>query len=136
MADEAILRTRFSDPVDFTCADGTAIPKGTLLSLTGDRVVSIASANSDVMGVCARDKIADDGRVTTPVFIDGIFDMTDSGAGVTRGEAVAAAGSNEVKTAVAGDVGMETLGFALETASADEVFQVLLKAGCNNNAYS
>tara|TARA_Y100000310_G_scaffold214050_1_gene215028 strand:- start:1306 stop:1716 length:411 start_codon:yes stop_codon:yes gene_type:complete len=136
MADEAILRTRFSDPVDFTCADGTAIPKGTLVYLSGDRTVAIATANSDVIGVVARDKIASDGRVTVPVFIDGIFDMTDSGSGITRGAAVAAAGSNEIKTAVAGDVGMETVGYAIETASADEIIQVLLKPGCNNNAYS
>ena len=136
MADEAIQRVRFSDPVDFTCADGTAIPKGTLVYLSGDRTVAIATANSDVIGVCARDKIANDGRTQVAVFIDGIFDMTDSGAGIARGAAVAAAGSNEIKTAVAGDVGLECFGIALEEATADEVIQVLLKPACNNNAYA
>lgn len=136
MADEAILRTRFSDPVDMTCADGTAIPKGTLLELKDPRTVEIAGANDPVFGIAARDKIASDGRTTIPVFIDGIFDMTDSGAGVTVGTAVAAAGSNEVKTAVATDVGAKTVGIALETAGANEVFQVLLRPGCNNTAYA
>jgi len=136
MADEAILRLRQSDPVDFTCADGTAIPKGTLVKLSDPRTVAIATANSDVIGVVARDKIANDGRTQVAVYIDGIFDMTDSGAGITAGDAVAAAGSNEIKTAVAGDVGLECLGIALETAAADEVIQVLLRPACNNNAYA
>ena len=136
MADEAILRTRFSDPVDFTCSDGTAIAKGTVVTLTDPRTVAIASANNPVIGITARDKIASDGRTTVPVFIDGIFDMTDSGSGVTVATTVAAAGANEVKTAVAADVGIESMGIALETASADEIFQVLLKPGSNNNAYS
>lgn len=136
MADEAVLRVRFSDPVDMTCADGTAIPKGTLLELKDPRTVEIAGANDPVFGVAARDKIANDGRTQIAVYIDGIFDMTDSGAGVTVGTAVAAAGSNEVKTAVATDVGAKTVGIALETATADEVFQVLLRPGCNNTAYA
>lgn len=135
MADEAILRVRFSDPVDMTCADGTAIAKGTLLALSDPRTVAAAGANAFVFGIAARDKIANDGRTQIPVFIDGIFDMTDSGAGVAVGTAVAAAGSNEVKTAVSTDVGCKTVGIALETAAADEVFQVLLRPGCNNTAY-
>ena len=136
MADEAILRVRFSDPVDMTCADGTAIPKGTLLELKDPRTVEIAGANDLVMGVCARDKIANDGRTQVAVYIDGIFDMTDAGAGFSVGTAVAAAGANEVKTAVATDVGCKTVGIALETAGADEVAQVLLRPGCNNTAYA
>ena len=135
MADEAIQRVRFSDPVDFTCADGTAIPKGTLLALSDPRTVAIASANEDVAGICARDKIANDGRTQVAVFMDGIFDVTATAAGITIGTAVAAGGANEVKAAVATDVGMKTVGLALETVTANEVFQLNLRPGCNNTAY-
>ena len=135
MADEAVMRVRFSDPVDFTCADGTAIPKGTLLSVADGRVAAIASANDFVCGVCGRDKIANDGRLTVPVFMDGIFDMTCTAATVAVGVAVAAGGANEVKEAVATDVGLKTVGLALEEAAVNEVIQVLLRPGCNNTAY-
>ena len=127
MADEAVLRVRFSDPIDFTCADGTAIPKGTLLTFTDPRTVAIASANENVAGVCARDKIASDGRTQCAVFMDGIFDFTASGAGITIGNAFAAAGANEVKAAVSTDVGAKTGGYALETVAANEVFQGMLR---------
>lgn len=136
MADEAVLRTRFSDPVDFTCADGTAIPKGTLLAVNDARVAIAAGANTNVVGVCARDKIANDGRTTVPVYMDGIFDFTATNAGITIGTAFAAGGSNEVKAAVATDVGLKTVGLALETVAANEVFQGILRPGCNNTAYA
>ena len=135
MADEAVMRVRFSDPVDFTCADGTAIPKGTLLKLDDARLAVIAGANDNVCGVCARDKIASDGRTQVAVFMDGIFDFTATGAGIDVGTAFAAGAANEVKAAVATDVGMKTVGLALETASANEVFEGLLRPGCNNTAY-
>lgn len=136
MADEAILRNKFSEAVDFTCADGTGIEKGTLLTLTDPRTVAIAGANNPVIGIAAREKVANDGRTQIAVYIDGIFDMTDSGAGVTVGHSVAAAGANKVKAAVAADVASETVGTALETAGAGEVFQVLLKPGVQTNAFA
>ena len=135
MADEAIQRVRFSDPVDFTCADATAIPKGTLLAVNDARVAIAAGANTNVIGVCARDKIANDGRTQVAVFMDGIFDFTATNAGITIGTAFASGGSNEVKAAVATDVGLKTVGLALEEAAANEVFQGLLRPGCNNTAY-
>jgi hypothetical protein len=136
MADEAILRNKFSEAVDFTCADGAGIPKGSLLTFTDPRTVAIAAANNPVIGIAAREKVANDGRTQIAVYLDGIFDMTDSGSGVTVGQSVAAAGANEVKTAVAADVASETVGIALETAGANEVFQVLLKPGVQTNAFA
>ena len=127
MANEAILRTRFSDPVDFTCADGVAIPKGTVLQLTDPRTVSASSADNEIFaGICARDKIASDGRVTVPVFVDGIFDITLAAAGATAvGHQVNITGANvfgPANVTTAADFA-EHAGKLLEAGANDEVVQ-------------
>lgn len=127
MVNEAQLRDRFSDPINMTCADGTGIEKGAILTLTDPRTAIIATAAAAaVAGICAREKIASDGRTSVAVFRSGIFDVVASGA-VTLGHAVVAAGvpSNTVKEAAVNDEML--LGIALETASDGETFQIELK---------
>lgn len=128
MTNEAVQRTRFSDPVDFTCADGTAISKGTLLKLTDPRTAIATSASGDAFaGICARDKIANDGRTQIAAYVDGIFDMVDSGAGITAGQLVSVGGVNTIKTATGTEVDAgKAIGKALETASAGETIQVMV----------
>ena len=129
MANECILTTQFSPPVAFTCADGTGIEKGTLLQLTNPRTVSASSAdNQTSIGVAAVEKIASDGKTKVSVYIDGIFLMTDSGAGFTAGDLLKIAGANLVATADdAGAQGPnEYVGKALETAGAGETGRVLV----------
>lgn len=128
MANEAIQRLRRNNPINFTCADGTAIPKGTILKLTDPRTAIATSASGDAFaGICARDKIASDGRTQIAGFIDGIFDLTDSGAGITAGELVSVGGANTIKTATEAEVAAgKAIGKALETAAASEVIQVLV----------
>ena len=101
MANEAILRDRFSDPVDFTCYDTPAMTRGSILTLSGARLVGLsATSGVAVAGILARDKISGDGRTQVPVYIDGIFDCYfDSALGpaVTIGSQVVISGANILK---------------------------------------
>lgn len=139
MANEAILRDRIEDPINFICANAAAIEKGAVVKLADARVVSNSTGSGDVVGgIAAREKITLDGRTSIPIFRRGIFDMLASG-GITVGQAVATAsstGANTVRAAVATDTGAKILGTALETASDGEVIQIELNIGANNNAYS
>jgi len=130
MANEAVLRDRISEPLDFTVADGTGIEKGTLLKLTDARTAIASTAAGDVIaGIAAREKIANDGRTRLAVFREGIFDMKASGA-ITVGHVVYSAGAvNEVKVAPATASGASIIGYALETASDAETIQIYVNVG-------
>lgn len=135
MADEHTLIIETAPPIPFTVANGTGIEKGTLLTLSDPMTAAAATANTDLAGVLAEEKIASDGKTKAPVWREGIFKAKASG-GITAGDTIAASGSNQVIKAVAGDVSSETLGLALETAAHGETFLYELKIGCNNAAYS
>lgn len=131
MANEAILRELIDKPLDFTVADGTSITKGTLCKLTDPRTAIAVSAAADpIAGIAAADKIASDARTRLGMYRRGVFDMVASGA-IPIGSAVQAAGVlNEVKTAAPTSSGATIIGYALETASDLEVFQVFVDVGC------
>lgn len=134
MANEAVLKVRMSDPVNFTCADGTGIEKGTLLKLTDPRTVAATSADGDIcIGVAAAEKIANDGRTQIPVFVDGIFDMTTvaSPSAIAAGHPVKVAGANLIQlgdVTTAADFG-EIMGRALETVAATVQETIEVKLG-------
>jgi hypothetical protein len=140
MTNEAILRQEYSLPVNFTCADDAGIEQGAILKLADPMTASLADGDEDyVAGICATEKIINDGTTSVSVYIDGVFDIMCSGA-VTAGQAVATAasteGSNYVTAATATAVGTKTLGIALEDCGAsDERILVRLQPGCNNTAY-
>jgi len=123
MANEAILRVRRSDPKNMTCADGTALPKGSHVKISGDRTVSLTSADGEFFdGIVARDKIANDGRTTVAVFFDGVFDITTvaSPSAIAVGERVKVAGANLVDLADDSTIGnaSEVVGTAQEAVAA------------------
>ena len=127
----AILRQRRSNPTSFSCADVTAMPKGTLVALTDNRVAIQNSTSGSVLaGICARDKVAGSGITEVDVFTDGIFDMTFSGSGVL-GQAVigSSASQDAIEKAVPPSTGRAILGHLLETASDAEVVQVEVNIG-------
>jgi hypothetical protein len=125
MANEAILRDRFLDPIDMTCADGTGIEKGAILQLSDPRTAALATESGvAVAGVCAREKIASDGRTRVAVYRTGIFDMVASGT-IAVGKAVKTMGNNYIAEANVNDENI--LGVALEAASDAETIQVELK---------
>ena len=129
MANECILTTQFSPPIALTCSESVGIEKGTLLQLTSPLTVSASSGDNETsIGVAAVEKIASDGKTKISVYIDGIFLMTDSGAGFTAGDLLKIAGANLVATA--DDAGVqgpnEYVGKALETAGAGETGLVMV----------
>jgi hypothetical protein len=140
MANEALLRDRFENAIDFTCADGTGIEKGALLKLTDPRTAIISTAAADKLaGIAGREKIASDGRTQIAVYRRGIFDMVASGA-IAVGEAVQSAAStgfsNTIMKAAVTSSGACILGYALETASDAETIQILVDVGCGGNQIS
>ena len=130
MANEALCRVRLGPAFDVTVADGTGIEKGTVLKISaGDRVGAKSSADNDLfLGITLAEKIASDGRTHVPVTRHGIFDMTDSGAGITLGDVVMIKGANLVATLdEAGVTSMgQTVGIALEDIGASAVGQILV----------
>ena len=134
MAFEAVLIFETALPVPFTVADGTAIPKGTLLKLTDPMTAIIVSGDGDAFaGVAAEAKIASDGRTKLPVYRQGIFRMFAGGT-ITAGNAIQAEGTtaNEVVIAATGKDGAEIIGTALEDITAQQSFLVDLNIGAGS----
>ena len=130
MANEAILRDRISNAIDFTWWDDTVgAEKGTILKLSGARVVAAATADNDpLIGVLAREKIANDGRTQVSVYIDGIFDCLVRGTATAVGSEVGISGANILKIySTLDDEKGYVLGRLLEPAAAGDVtVQVLV----------
>lgn len=129
MALEAQLVFETSLPIPFTCADATAIPKGSLVKITDPMTVAITAGDTDpIIGITAEEKIANDGKTTIGVYTSGIFKGYAGAAGVTVGIAIisdtATGAANEL---VVADVNSENIvGRALETATDTESFLFIL----------
>lgn len=129
MALEATLDTELELPVQFTCADGTGIEKGALLTLSDPLTVATTTGDTDpIIGIAAEEKIASDGRTKIAVYLRGIFKGFAGAAGVTAGQGIisdtATGAANELVNA---DVNSEHIvGRALETAADTESFLFLL----------
>lgn len=133
MAAEAViieLLGNAGDPVRFTVDNATGIAKGTLMQLSSDpRTITATSADGQIfVGVLAQEKVASDGQTSVAVYTHGIFDMKDSGAGMTLGDIAKINGANLLATAdEAGAQGVkEEVGLVLETTAASEVVAVLI----------
>jgi hypothetical protein len=128
MADEWQLVYEKEIPINFFCADGTSILKGTLLKLTDPMTVAPSNAANDIIGgVAAQDKIANDGRTKIAVYREGIFKAKiASGNTIVVGDPlVTASASNQVALAAVG--AEKILGIALESGLAGETILVELR---------
>ena len=129
MALEAVLVHELEPPVPFTCADGTAIPKGSILELSDPMTVSITNGDTDpIIGIAAEEKIANDGKTTIAVYLRGVFKGYAGAAGVVVGEAlITDTGTGAANELVVADNDSEQIvGRALETAADTESFMFLL----------
>lgn len=122
MANEAVLVFRTEDPVDFIVSNTVGIEKGATLKMADPMTASQATGAADlVAGICAREKIASDGRTECPVFMGGIFRMKISGSAAIGDPVVTDTFLNHVKSArglTAFDLsGTRILGYMLETAT-------------------
>lgn len=131
MANEAILRVRLDDPIDFTVLDNAGIEKGAIGEMTDPRTLAANNGSGDVFaGIVAREKIADDGRTQLAAFRRGVFDLTAASGAITVGQWVSTSGANLIKTATEAEIAAgKGIGIALETFDASEVGQVLV-GGC------
>ena len=130
MANEAKLVFETELPVPFKCADGTGIAKGAFLKLTDSMTAIITSGQNDkVAGIAAAEKIANDGNLTIPVYMGGIFKVV-AGASASIGAALMTdATANKVETATTG-TGASGIGYALEAPSGDgQTFLMRLQIG-------
>jgi len=122
MANEAVIIELFNGgrPMQFTCADGTTIEKGTLMELTSPRtVIANTNDNAPLVGIAAAEKVASDGATTIAVYTDGIFDvLTDSGTDAVGAMMANSATENTVQGADATDLLQgSVLGKVLETCT-------------------
>lgn len=128
MANEAVQRDRISNALDFTWFnDAVGAEKGTILKLSGARIVAPCGADNDVViGVLAREKIAGDGRTQVAVYIDGIFDCSVNDT-IAIGDDLVVSGANILKkyTTLDDEKGY-VFGKALETAAGSATIQVLV----------
>lgn len=136
MANEATLLVELEPAVNFTCANATAITKGTLMKGTDPMTAIISSAVTDVIvGIAAADKVASDGNTHIAVYMRGIFRVYGSGS-ITVGDALMASDTgtypNYVQKAGQTASGLRTLGYALETSTNGQTLKILLNVGVGN----
>ena len=129
MANEAVLKLKASEPIDFIVADGAGIEKGTICKLADPRTASASSAADVFAGVARREKIASDGRTRLSLIVGpgDVLDMTNASGTITAGGLVSLSGANLIKQATEAEVVTgAAFGKALETAAASEVIEVKL----------
>ena len=127
MANEAViielLGYNRGCPINYTCADGTGIAKGTLMELTGDKTVSAnTNDNAPIVGIAAAEKVASDGSTTISVWTNGIFDiLTDAGVDIRGSMMANSATENTIQTGDATDLLQGSIvGYMLETSGGAE----------------
>jgi len=113
-----------------TVANATGIAKGTILYFSAGPNTAAASSAADqsFAGIAVEEKVASDGITEIGAAMDGVWDIKDSGAGMTLGTACAIGGANLAVTADAADLlNGAFLGYVQETTAAGEVVRVSLR---------
>ena len=122
---------RDGDKRRYTCASGTAIAKGTLLTLSNDRTAAAASASGQICaGIAAMDKANDDFSTSITAWTNGVFLAVASQA-VVAGDALKVI-SNAGNLNTVGAVkwfkasGAADIGYALEDGATGSAFEMRL----------
>lgn len=128
MANEAVCIEQPA-PHEFrrvTVADGVAIPIGTLMKWSDPNTAAATDGDSNTFaGIAWEEKTASDGIVELTLAIGGVWDLKDSGSGMTVGAICSVGGANTVKTCTEAEVVTgDAVGKVEETASAAEVVRV------------
>ena len=125
MAREATLLVQTGFPIMFTCANGTGIEKGAILTLSDYMTAATCAADDDmVAGICAAEKIADNGEVKVAVHREGIFKVTLSGT-CAAGDPLAT-NATSLSNTVYSVVNTTAL-------SGSKIIGIALEAGANTN---
>lgn len=136
MADEAVIVTLLGndgDPVEYTVATGTAIPKGTLMILSSSPKTATASTGDGEFfcGITAAEKTATDG-VTVMALITHCIALLTAGTGATTfGQMQKLSGANVVIDADDDTTAnmMENVGLSLSTVVDGAQGEVLINVG-------
>ena len=105
MANEAVLKLRQLDPIDFIIGNNAAIEKGTLMAffaVSNERTVSgnEGCGGQAFAGIAAREKIAGDGRTRLAVYRTGVFDIKlATNSTCSGGDLVILSGTNTIARA-------------------------------------
>jgi hypothetical protein len=130
MANEAVLIFETELPIPFTCADGTGIEKGAILKMTDPMTASASTGAVDVFaGICAEEKVANNGCQKVPVYRGGIFRVTLSGSCLAGDILCTSETANMVKKSQSTISGSKAVGFALETGATGETIMFELRPG-------
>ena len=138
MADEATKITLLGnagDPVEYTVAAGTAIPKGTLMGLaTSPQTALAASATGRIfVGIASVEKTATDGVTEIALWTHGLFEMTCGAAeSMVLGAPVrTGAAANEVDVMTTDTIAASSVavGIAQETVGGNGRGAVLINVG-------
>ena len=126
MANEAVCIETPTEFARYTIADATAVPIGTIMKLNDPHTVTVSAADNDPFaGIAWEEKTASDGLTEITVAKNGVWDMKDSGAGITAGAIVNVGGANLIIASAAADLLTgSVVGKAEETAAASEVIRV------------
>jgi len=124
MANEATIVTLLGnqgDPVEFTVATGTAIPKGTLMQLSATGGVASASSGDGEFfcGIAAIEKTTTDGIVKMPCITHCVALMTAGTGATTFGQPQKLSGANLVIDADDDTIAnsREVVGLSLDTVA-------------------
>jgi len=133
MASEAViieLLGNAGNPVRFTVADGTAVPKGTIMKITDPRSAVPSAANGDPFaGIASTEKVASDGSTTLALYTCGIFDMSAGDAESNDGLRMHIFGANILEECDAADLLVSTVGISLENMPSSGALGAVL-VGC------
>jgi len=128
MTNEAVLLKETDLPIPFTCANGTGIEKGALLTLSDPNTAALCTVSrTATAGVCAYEKIASDGITKVSAYTGGEFKFTLSGA-ITVGDPFQFTGQNKIEQATH-TADTYTAGHALETGADGETIRGRLGPG-------
>lgn len=116
-----LLGSQKGRPIRYTVADGTAIPKGTVMHLSGDRTVTVSEGDDEFAGIAASEKVASDGQTTLALYTHGIFDMDVDESVITAGDHLDAADSGMLSVSDA--AGRLKSGYVIALESSDETIQ-------------
>ena len=113
---------------DFTVSPNTAVDKGTLMYLSGERLAAASTTNSQVWaGIAMSDKVATDNAQQLGCATKGIFSLYCGGSAVTLGSLVSLSGGNIIKPATEAEVITgDVIGKALETIEAGQAGEVFV----------
>lgn len=126
MANEAVNIELPKLIVNRTCAEGVAIPMGTIMKLTDPNTVEASAADNDPFGGITTEEFTGGEDLThVACALDGVWDLKDAGAGFTVGATVNIGGANTVVGSAAADLLTgSVVGKAEETAGAAEVVRI------------